>query len=336
MGSNAERECLKSKWIGQQAAKTLNFHIYFLLFSQYEIIVKEVFGIKNIYQDFIQNILKTRGRFGCGNEYHERHHILPKCLGGNNDESNLIDLFAREHFIAHKLLAHECPNNINLVYAWGCMAWQKNKNQERVKVSPKEYEEARKALSNVMSGRIISEETKIKLSEQKKGKSLSAKAIQRSIEVHKGVPLTEEHKRKLSEAHKGKLFSEEHKRNISKGKTGKPLSEAQKAVLAAVCESNKGRKHTEETKAKISAGNKGKRFSQESRKKMSNAHKGKRIKSHLIKIAQYDLNTNELIQEWECIMDASRATGVDNSAISKCAKGKYHHAGGFVWKFIEN
>ena len=27
------------------------------------------------YQDFIQNILNTRGRFNCGDEYHERHHI---------------------------------------------------------------------------------------------------------------------------------------------------------------------------------------------------------------------------------------------------------------------
>jgi hypothetical protein len=30
------------------------------------------------YQEFIDNILNTRGRFSCGNEYHERHHIKPK------------------------------------------------------------------------------------------------------------------------------------------------------------------------------------------------------------------------------------------------------------------
>ena len=57
------------------------------------------------YQEFIQNILNTRGRFNCGDEYHERHHIIPRCLGGGNEEENLIDLFAKEHFIAHKLLA---------------------------------------------------------------------------------------------------------------------------------------------------------------------------------------------------------------------------------------
>lgn len=36
--------------------------------------------------------------------YTERHHILPKCLGGTNDKENLVNLSAREHFICHLLL----------------------------------------------------------------------------------------------------------------------------------------------------------------------------------------------------------------------------------------
>ena len=63
------------------------------------------------YDEFIQNILNTRGRFACGEEYHERHHITPRCMNGDNSKDNLIDLYAREHFIAHKLLAEENPQN---------------------------------------------------------------------------------------------------------------------------------------------------------------------------------------------------------------------------------
>lgn len=70
------------------------------------------------YAEFIQNILDTRGRFACEDEYHERHHIVPKCMGGTNDEENLIDLFAREHFEAHRLLAQENPDIQGLRYAW--------------------------------------------------------------------------------------------------------------------------------------------------------------------------------------------------------------------------
>lgn len=286
------------------------------------------------YKDFIQNILNTRGRFACGNEYHERHHIVPKCLGGSNDEDNLIDLFAKEHFIAHKLLATEYPDNKSLTFAWTCMAFPNNKVQKRYEVTPEEYEEAKKAISRAMSGRTMSEETKKKLSDSKKGKSLSDETKEKLSKTFKGRLITDEHRKKISEALKGIVFSDEHKSNIGNSKKNKPLSEAQKEALASVCEMNKGRKHSDETKAKISAANKGRELSQETREKLSQAHKGKRTKSLLVKVAQYDLNTDCLIKEWDCIMDASRATGIDNSAIAKCAKGKRRHAGGFVWKFI--
>jgi hypothetical protein len=45
-----------------------------------------------------KNKIKTEG-------YTEKHHILPRSLGGDDDPSNIIVLSAREHFIAHLLLA---------------------------------------------------------------------------------------------------------------------------------------------------------------------------------------------------------------------------------------
>lgn len=36
--------------------------------------------------------------------YIEKHHIIPKAFGGNNDIDNLVFLTAREHFICHLLL----------------------------------------------------------------------------------------------------------------------------------------------------------------------------------------------------------------------------------------
>lgn len=37
--------------------------------------------------------------------YTERHHILPRSLGGGDEPENLIDLTAEDHFFAHLLLA---------------------------------------------------------------------------------------------------------------------------------------------------------------------------------------------------------------------------------------
>lgn len=290
-------------------------------------------GVIMIYQEFIQNILDTRGRFACGEEYHERHHITPKCMNGGNEDENLIDLFAREHFIAHKLLAEENPENYKLVYAYGCMAWAQNKNQERYELTPEEYEAARIALSNSLKGKPKSEEHRAKLSENKKGKPLPIEITQKAADARRGVSLTEEHKSHISEALTGRAFSDEHKANIRKAKTGRKLSDAEKAAITKVCEMNRGRKHSEDSKAKISASQTGKIVSDESRAKMSESAK-QRKPNRSIKVAQYNLITGEIIKKWESAAEAHRETGIDNSAILKCAKGIKKHAGNFGWKFV--
>jgi hypothetical protein len=50
-------------------------------------------------------VLIERAKLRTTAGYKEAHHIIPKCLGGTDDPSNLVDLTAREHYIAHILLA---------------------------------------------------------------------------------------------------------------------------------------------------------------------------------------------------------------------------------------
>lgn len=61
---------------------------------------------KKIYYKIIQNrkdnpILKK--------EYSERHHIIPKSIGGDNSKENIVRLTAKEHFICHFLLTEMYP-----------------------------------------------------------------------------------------------------------------------------------------------------------------------------------------------------------------------------------
>ena len=42
--------------------------------------------------------------------YTEKHHIIPKSLGGSNQKDNLVKLLPREHFLAHWLLIKMCKN----------------------------------------------------------------------------------------------------------------------------------------------------------------------------------------------------------------------------------
>lgn len=77
--------------------------------------------------------------------YYERHHIVPKCLGGNNEKSNLVLLTAREHFLAHRILYKMYPKNKSIAFSFWGMCNQMGKNHSRYIPKASEYEEAKLA-----------------------------------------------------------------------------------------------------------------------------------------------------------------------------------------------
>lgn len=112
------------------------------------------------YNEFINSIIKERGQWNIPDgEYFEGHHIIPRCLGGEGytrqKHPNIVRLFPKEHFIAHKLLAQENPNNKKIVNAFSCMAFPKGKTQRKSKLylTPEEYEEARIVVSKGFKGK---------------------------------------------------------------------------------------------------------------------------------------------------------------------------------------
>jgi hypothetical protein len=44
--------------------------------------------------------------------YVEKHHIVPKCIGGLDVKENIVELTAREHFLCHMLLCEIYPQEI--------------------------------------------------------------------------------------------------------------------------------------------------------------------------------------------------------------------------------
>ena len=163
------------------------------------------------YEEFINNILETRGRFACGDEYHERHHIIARCMGGTDEKDNLIDLFAREHFIAHKLLAEENDGNHKLVAAWWRMCNWQDRNKEFYEPTPEEYEEARIAFSEAHSKAMS-------------GKNHPNYGKKGELSTNWGKHFSEEHRRKIGDANKGKIVSAESRQKMSEAQKGKKRS----------------------------------------------------------------------------------------------------------------
>ena len=97
-----------------------------------------------IYEEII-NKAKNNIREG----YMEKHHIIPKCMGGKDDNDNLVLLTAREHYICHWLLAKYYKTS-SLYHAFAMMCLSTNKHQRLQ--SSRFFERARIARSLAMTG----------------------------------------------------------------------------------------------------------------------------------------------------------------------------------------
>lgn len=198
--------------------------------------------------------------------YFERHHILPKSLGGDNSKENLINLTARQHFIAHKLLW--------MAYRGSQMgrAFYSMCNIRKSYVGSKEYELARIEVAKATSelgkkskGRVTPDQVREKQKLAMAGRKLSASHVL----ALKSRVFTEETREKMSLAQRGKVMSSDAKLKISRAKKGKSLTQEHKLKLSIAHAGRPKKKMSEETKARISATLKGRQTSEETRNKLS-------------------------------------------------------------------
>lgn len=134
---------------------------------------------KKIYNNLISSrmlIKDIRIDLKKNGQYFEKHHIIPKCKGGDNSKTNIVYLTAREHFIAHWLLWLIFKDR-QMALAFHKM-FSHNNNHSR-NFSSKDYEKAREAfrLTNIGNtygknnkGRVISEKQRENHSKVMKGK----------------------------------------------------------------------------------------------------------------------------------------------------------------------
>lgn len=146
-------------------------------------------------------------------EYKETHHIVPRCMGGTNLPSNLVDLTAKEHFIAHLLLAH-IYNNSKL---WVAVIMMKGKKGRYI--NGRLYEMAKKRRATFMlgnqyaKGATIGEKAKEAVRQSNKNRVFTETMKEKC--TFKGKKHTEEHKEKMRNIMKNRVFSEETRLKMS-------------------------------------------------------------------------------------------------------------------------
>lgn len=77
--------------------------------------------------------------------YCERHHFIPRCMGGTNESWNLVYLTAKEHFIAHHLLYLMNPTNISLMSAFMAMCANPKGGKRSMLLSARRHGKLREA-----------------------------------------------------------------------------------------------------------------------------------------------------------------------------------------------
>jgi hypothetical protein len=241
--------------------------------------------------------LIDRARSRTLSGYVERHHVIPKCLGGSDKAGNKVILTAEEHYLAHLLLVKINPENHRLAYAARVMtadAHGGRRNNKHYGWVRRRFAEASRALN---TGKKESPETRARKSAATKGIPKSEEHNQKNRISHLGEKNhrfgkhhSEERKAKMSAVLKGRHHTKEtiekmkarqaerdpstYLRGIDNPFFGRHHTEESKAILSA---QHKGRPLSPEHRAKIAAGGMGKTASIETRQKISAALKGRVI-----------------------------------------------------------
>jgi hypothetical protein len=151
--------------------------------------------MQKIYQNRYEKLV-THYKNNMESGYCEKHHIIPKCMGGTDELENLVLLPAKAHYIAHLLLCKIYPENKKILHAFAAMSLS-SKNHKR-KMNSNMYLKMRMARSNAMKGVPRPEHVKEKLRVPKKNKENYKK------------PKSEEHAQKISLALTGKKKTKDH------------------------------------------------------------------------------------------------------------------------------
>lgn len=160
--------------------------------------------VNNKYKYWYLRLILGASRRSIPDGYVEKHHMIPRFLGGGDSKENLVSLTFREHFVAHWLLT-KCTEGH--VFYKACHALvSMGRHSPGRRVTSWQYARARKAACD----------------------------YRHSAEI----------KAKISAAHSGKILSEEYRSKISQTLFGRKLGPHSEAHKKAISIANKGKKRT--------------------------------------------------------------------------------------------
>ena len=154
----------------------------------------------------------------------ETHHIVPKCLNGSDNKTNLVNLTSKAHFVAHHLLYKAnigTDNEFKLLKAFGMLLYGEDyrSQRRRVRITSKTFQQIRNKLS-VYNSILTKNRWKNMTEEQKKyhiARTHTKEANEKRRLTCSKVKRTKEWNEKNSLAHLNKKYDQHRINNMKNG-----------------------------------------------------------------------------------------------------------------------
>lgn len=255
-----------------------------------------------VYEKIIDNAENQNRVKVKDGQLFEKHHIIPKSVGGSNDKGNLVLLTPKEHYICHRLLVEiyrKTPFANKMYYAMWCMINGVG-NQERYSPSSRIYDRLRK---EIRVARSVERFTNRKPVLQY---NLDGVFLKRYGSVKEASQITGVSRSSIENSGRGYC-------KTGSGFIWKYECDGFNEKIDPIVNETSGRK-----KGSVSW-NKGMKYP-------IGCHGNPK------KIYQYSL-TGEFLSEWDCISIIADKLKINRSSIENCALNKSKSSGGFIWKY---
>jgi hypothetical protein len=153
----------------------------------------------------IHDVIIERAKNRTIRDYTEKHHIIPRSLGGSNSPDNVVRLTPQEHRLVHLLLVKMYPDDKRFVFAARRMFAVSNTHSGRSK--------------NTMYGWLRKKHS-VAMRKLHIGMRQSKETIEKRISKIRGQKRTPEQLEKMSIAQRGKKKSPEHIEKIRLARLG--------------------------------------------------------------------------------------------------------------------
>lgn len=178
--------------------------------------------LENKYTKWYFSIIENAKSKPLG-DYMERHHIITKCMNGNNSTDNLVPLTAKEHFICHllltKMVTTEYKKKMNYSYWRMC-----NGSVERYKPSSRFYMLGKKAFIESQTGH-----PSYLLSHSAESRNLISVGMKNTLSLLSKEMIRQ---RMANSCCKPEVYTKERVSNISKSTTGVKKTKTEKLLQA--------------------------------------------------------------------------------------------------------